>query len=863
MARQLKFSFNGFTMDAHSIYNNHTALQQVFQNNLKSEISTAAIESLFSSRYRKKVVTDPYYQRNYVWNPEKATYFIESIFLGTEIPPLVFYKSDKIEVIDGKQRYETIEKFLNGDLKLSLKGLSTLKYLANKTWKDLDDLHTNLFLDTNLRVIEFSIISDKTDEDIEDKVKKEIFRRYNSGITPLKAVEVEKAKYIDNNVNNHFKKEFKADINLYKKFIHIFMGMEVDATMPYKHIELALKKVRQYMIISSLPITYFANSKKDIQEKYFRLISEDQSDIMQLFENFKHHISFIENIKNILGINERLAYECLYWILDILEKEGVSFDKFTNEFIDNDLREFFNENINYYDLELSHYYKNTINRYEVMGKFFENKFSLQDISIYIYSGKNAKTLQLSSEVVKKLPEARTQRPNATDISIDSLIRKMQRQNFLIRPAYQRLEVINKQKSSSIIESILLDIKLPAIFVHKRDDDVLEVVDGQQRLLSILGYIGEGYLDEVGKKCYSNKNKFALTKLSLLENLNGKKFNDLSEDLMDKIYEYKLSIVEISADINPDFDPIDLFIRLNQKPYPIKENSFEMLNSYIDKDVIRSIKEKTAQYKDWFHFHSKDKRMINEELFSSLLFLNYTQKHAQKSRFSFLDVYQRSANVNVRLKDKNAITNFLKKCTNDTKHKANVLNSIKDTEKFINKLELILLDKDIESKGEKNVYLESELGILFNLKKGRSARKAIQNYYLLWLSISEIQLNVVKKRRSELKKDLSELFVFFRNPEEKSTVENIKDLLMNKITNIRTKYSIDIRKIKLTDDEVKSFIKTQNNICPICDGPLYFGDSIHVDHTLPLIENGKDSKENLQVTHSSCNLEKGGKKNYKI
>jgi len=61
-------------MGQNSIYNKHSTLQQVFQNNLKSEISTASIESLTSTRYRKKVVTDPYYQRNYVWNPEKATY---------------------------------------------------------------------------------------------------------------------------------------------------------------------------------------------------------------------------------------------------------------------------------------------------------------------------------------------------------------------------------------------------------------------------------------------------------------------------------------------------------------------------------------------------------------------------------------------------------------------------------------------------------------------------------------------------------------------------------------------------------------------------------------------------------------------
>lgn len=853
-------------MEKKSIYNTHAELQQVFENNLKSEISTASIESLFSPRYRKKVITDPYYQRNYVWNVEKATYFIESIFLGTEIPPLVFFKSKKIEIIDGKQRYETIEKFLNGELKLSTKGLSTLKYLANKSWKDLDELHTNLFFDTNLRVIEFSIILEKTNEHIEDKVKKEIFRRYNSGITPLKLVEVEKAKYIDNDLNNYFKEQFQNDLNFYKNFVNLFMGIKVDEVDPYKNIEMALKKVRQYSIISSLPISYFANAKKEVQDKYYELISEGSEDIQNQFNNFKEHVFYIKNIKDTLEIDMKLIYECLYWVFGVLEKENISIDKITENFIKNDLRKFINENINYYDAELSHYYKNTINRYKVMGEFFAESFSINDIDIYIYSSKSTSTnISIPKEHIdKKLPEARTQRPNATDISIETLTRKMQRQNFLIRPSYQRKEVINKQKSSSIIESILLDIKLPAIFVHKRDDDVLEVVDGQQRLLSILGFIGEKYLDENGNSCISNKNNFQLTKLSLLDSLNGKRFNDLTENMMDKIYEYKLSIVEISSDINPDFDPIDLFIRLNQKPYPIKENSFEMLNSTIDKAIISAIKEKTAKYREWFHFHKNDKRMINEELFLSLVFLNFKHKIAVKNneKSTVLDIYQTSSNVNVRLKDKNSITSFLKECEYSEVHKKDVLESIKENEKFIQKLELILLDTDI-TLDKKDEYLENELGKLFNLKKGRSARKAIQNYYLLWLAIADIPLNLIKKRRSELKDDLNELFLFFRNPAEVDILKNKKELLIKEISLLNEKYRIDTRKVKLSKDEINVAIKAQNSACPICNNKLFIGDNVHVDHIIPLIANGKDTKENMQIVHSSCNLEKGGKESYTI
>ena len=58
-----------------------------------------------------------------MWDEEKATYFIESILLGTEIPPLVLFQTnDKNEVIDGRQRYETIIRFLEDKLVLKDKG---------------------------------------------------------------------------------------------------------------------------------------------------------------------------------------------------------------------------------------------------------------------------------------------------------------------------------------------------------------------------------------------------------------------------------------------------------------------------------------------------------------------------------------------------------------------------------------------------------------------------------------------------------------------------------------------------------------------------------------------------------------------
>ena len=90
----------------------------------------------------------------------------------------------------------------------------------------------------------------------------------------------------------------------------------------------------------------------------------------------------------------------------------------------------------------------------------------------------------------------------------------------------------------------------------------------------------------------------------------------------KIYDFQIYLVEIDENQNPDFDPIDLFIRLNDKPYPIRENSFEMWNYWADVDVIETIKKLKESVDQWFFIkqikRSNDRDIMeNEELITSL------------------------------------------------------------------------------------------------------------------------------------------------------------------------------------------------------------------------------------------------------
>ena len=207
---------------------------------------------------------------------------------------------------------------------------------------------------------------------------------------------------------------------------------------------------------------------------------------------------------------------------------------------------------------------------------------------------------------------RIDKQEAIPHTIDDICRMMLKGKFIVRPVYQRGEVINRVKSSAIIESILLGIKLPPLYVFRRDDGVCEVVDGQQRILSILGYIGQPFLDENGNQIKSEKHEYALGKLRILGELTGKIFNELTDALRDKIYDFSLSLITIDQKFNPHFEPVDLFIRLNNRPYPIKENTFEMWNSYVDKEIIDEIKGLSARYGEWFYISQNNLRMRDEE-----------------------------------------------------------------------------------------------------------------------------------------------------------------------------------------------------------------------------------------------------------
>ena len=61
----------------------------------------------------------------------------------------------------------------------------------------------------------------------------------------------------------------------------------------------------------------------------------------------------------------------------------------------------------------------------------------------------------------------------------------------LRPEYQRRLVWDRKKKSQFIESLLMNIPIPPVFLYENDINRYEVMDGQQRLNAILEFYGNG------------------------------------------------------------------------------------------------------------------------------------------------------------------------------------------------------------------------------------------------------------------------------------------------------------------------------------------------------------------------------------
>lgn len=133
-----------------------------------------------------------------------------------------------------------------------------------------------------------------------------------------------------------------------------------------------------------------------------------------------------------------------------------------------------------------------------------------------------------------------------DYSIRQLVGEIERGGIRLDVEYQRQYVWDNGKASRLIESLLLNVPIPVVYIAEDDDFSFEVIDGLQRLTTLKRFLN---------------NEFPLTGITVLKEIFGKTFNELTPRDQRRLSNRTIRCIAITMDSHPDIK-FDVFERLN-------------------------------------------------------------------------------------------------------------------------------------------------------------------------------------------------------------------------------------------------------------------------------------------------------------
>ncbi len=153
-----------------------------------------------------------------------------------------------------------------------------------------------------------------------------------------------------------------------------------------------------------------------------------------------------------------------------------------------------------------------------------------------------------------------------DMSFGEIISMYERNEIIINPDFQRLFRWDNERQTRFIESLLLGIPIPPIFVAEisqgKDSGKWELVDGLQRISTVLSFFGE-------LKTLPEKNNWVLSEGGLIKKLNSYSFNSLplKYQLNIRRAACRIEIIKWNSKIDMRYE---LFKRINSSGEPITE-----------------------------------------------------------------------------------------------------------------------------------------------------------------------------------------------------------------------------------------------------------------------------------------------------
>lgn len=229
-----------------------------------------------------------------------------------------------------------------------------------------------------------------------------------------------------------------------------------------------------------------------------------------------------------------------------------------------------------------------------------------------------------------------------DFPVDVLVKRMEEEDFII-PGFQREYVWNTKDGSRFIESLLLGLPTPALFLAKdKFSNKYLVIDGQQRLKT-LQYFYKGY--------FPNGKFFKLE--GIVHPFNGMKYSDLPSADRRALDNSIIHCIIIAQDYDPR-GMFYLFERLNTTGTPLKAQE---IRNAIYHGAFSELIQNLSRNQAWLNLYSKpDKRFIGSELILRFLALYFDLEEYRRDVDDFLNQFMLK-NKDLDLISKNEIQNL--------------------------------------------------------------------------------------------------------------------------------------------------------------------------------------------------------------
>ena len=259
-----------------------------------------------------------------------------------------------------------------------------------------------------------------------------------------------------------------------------------------------------------------------------------------------------------------------------------------------------------------------------------------------------------------------------DISIGELVNMYEQQELIIHPEYQRMFRWTDTQKTALIESILVGIPIPPIFVAEDENGVWELVDGLQRLSTIVSFFGKLKTDNQKNEdkisstyennddeVISNNNKWTLEEGDILKSLEGFDVDTLP-------LKYVLNIKRAAFRVE---------ILRGQSKATIKYELFKRLNSNGTKLTAQEIR--NAIYRG---IDSSVNKLV-EQLSKNPAFVELTSLTKQKKKelydqelvLRFMAFYDKNTEINSNTAK--ILDDFMEKSVNDNQFDCEMYESI--------------------------------------------------------------------------------------------------------------------------------------------------------------------------------------------